>query len=200
MTTPSALRFRLYPSRDQEARMLRTLEACRHLWDDALSHRRERWQNGRRSTSYNYQQWILTAERHADPEFGSLHSQVAQDVLHRLDRAFKAFFEHRSRYPRYKKYSQSGSFTYPQAYNGSVKPDARMGRLFLSKVGNVPTVFHRQLPNDSRMKICTVAREPDGRWFASFVFEEVVPLQNIMAPKLSVTMMTPIGIDLGFSL
>ncbi len=93
--------------------MLRTLEACRHLWNDALSHRRDRWQNGRRSTSYNYQQWILTAERHADPELGAMYSQVAQDVLHRLDRAFKAFFDSRAKYPRFKKFREWKSFTYP---------------------------------------------------------------------------------------
>ncbi len=178
--------------------MLRTLEACRRLWNDALSHRRERWQNGRRSTSYNYQQWILTAERHADPELGALYSQVAQDVLHRLDRAFKAFFEQRAGYPKFSKFRDWGSFTYPQAYNGSVKPDARRRRLFLSKVGNVKAVFHRPLPRGSRLKTCTVVREPNGEWYASLVHEEIVPLQNIMPPNLSVTMiMTPIGIDLG---
>lgn len=191
----SAFRFRLYPSHDQEVRMLRALEVCRHLWNDALSHRRDRWQNEHRSTSYNYQQWILTAERHADPELGALHSQVAQDVLHRLDRAFKAFFDGHAEYPRSKKFRVSGSFAYPQAYNGSVKPDARRGRLFLSKIGNVPIVFHRQLPKDSMMKTCTVVREPDGRWFASLVFEEVVPLQNV--PSAVVTTRAPLGIDLG---
>ncbi len=200
LVMPSALRFRLYPSRDQEARMLRALEACRHLWNDALSHRRDRWQNGRKSTSYNHQQWILTAERHADPELGALHSQVAQDVLHRLDRAFKAFFGRRSRYPRFKKYSQSGSFTYPQTYSGSVKTDARRGRLFLSKIGNVPIIFHRQLPKDSRMKTCTVVREPCGEWYASLVYEEIVPLQNVPPLELPMTtedIMKPIGVDLG---
>ncbi len=193
----SALRFRLYPSHEQEAKMLRTLVACRHLWNDALFHRSDRWQNERRSTSYNYQQWVLTAERHADPELGALYSQVAQDVLHRLDRAFKTFFEHRSSYPQYKKYSQSGSFTYPQCYNGSVKPDVRRGRLFLSKVGNVKAVFHRPLPKDARLKTCTIIREPNDEWFASLVFEEVVPLQNVKAPNSSVIIMAPIGVDLG---
>jgi putative transposase len=193
-TMPSALRFRIYPSYSQEARMLKVLEACRHLWNDALSHRRDRWQNERRSTSYNLQQWILTAERHSDPELGALYSQVAQNVLHRLDRAFQAFFKGQMKYPRFKKFSDSGSFTYPQAYNGSVKPDARRQRLFLSKVGNIRAVFHRPLPKDFRMKTCTVVREPDGKWFASLVFEEVVFLQNL---QYDVITMAPIGIDLG---
>ncbi len=199
MTTPSTLRFRLYPSRDQEARMLRALEACRRLWNDALSHRRDRWQNERKSTSYNHQQRVLTAERHTDPELSTLHSQVAQNVLYRLDTAFQAYFQHRACYPRYKKFSQSGSFTYPQAYNGSAKPDTGRGRLFLSKVGNLRAVFHRPLPKNSIMKICTVVREPDGKWFVSLVFDEVVPLQSVVPPAVMMTMITcaPIGIDLG---
>jgi putative transposase len=194
---PTALRARLYPSKKQEARLLSTLEACRHLWNGALSHRRQRWQDGRRSTSYNYQQAVLTDERHASVELSKVHSQVAQDVLHRLDKAFKSFFAHRTRYPLFKRYSESGSFTYPQAYNGPVKPDVVRKRLYLSKIGNVRTVFHRPIPKDSRMKTCTVIREPDGKWFASLVFEEVVPLQNLDRSTMVAGTRTPIGVDLG---
>jgi putative transposase len=198
---PAALRVRLYPSKKQEARLFSTLEACRHLWNDALSHRRQRWQEERRSTSYDYQQAVLKDERHASAELSEVHSQVAQDVLHRLDNAFKSFFAHRARYPLFKKYGQSGSFTYPQAYNGSVKPDVVRKRLYLSKIGNVRTVFHRPIPKDSRLKTCTVVREPDGQWFASLVFEEVVPLQNLNQSIMVAGAKTPIGVDLGlFSL
>ena len=192
-----ALRFRLYPSRGQEARMLRALEATRRLWNDALAHRKTRWEDERRATSYNLQAWMLTAEREHDALLGELHSQVGQDVLRRLDRAFKAFFERRSKYPRFKMFCRSGSFTYPQAYNGSVKPDVAWKRLFLSRIGNVPVVFHRPLPKDSRLKTCTVMRERDGKWFASLVFEEIVPLQNIHPAPRSTTTKSPVGVDLG---
>src|SRR5436309_10444862 len=86
---------------------------------------------------------ILTAERQEDPLLGELYSQAGQEIIKRLDNAFKAFFEHRAGYPRFKKFSESGSFTYPQAYKGSVKSDAVRRRLFLSKIGNVKVVFHR---------------------------------------------------------
>ena len=194
---PTALRLRLYPSKKQEARLLITLEACRYLWNGALSHRRQRWQDGRRSTSYNFQQAVLTDERRASAELSKVHSQVAQDVLHRLDKAFKSFFAHRTCYPQFKKFSQSGSFTYPQAYNGPVKPDVVRKRLYLSKIGNVKAVFHRPIPKDSNLKTCTVIREPDGKWFASLVFEEVVPLQNLNQSMLVAGTKTPIGVDLG---
>jgi putative transposase len=175
--------------------MLRALEASRRLWNDALAHRKLRWEKERRSTSYNLQASILTSEREEDVLLGGLYSQTGQDVLRRLDSAFKSFFAHRARYPKFKKFNQSGSFTYPQAYNGSVKPDIARKRLFLSKIGNIRTVFHRSLPKGARLKTCTVIREPDGKWFASLIFEEVVPLQNIdttpVAPK------NPLGVDLG---
>jgi putative transposase len=192
----SAFRFRLYPNHRQEATMLRALEATRRLWNDALGQRKTNWENDRKATSYGMQARILTAERKQDPLLGELYSQVRQDVLRRLDRAFKSFFEHRARYPRFKKFRKSGSFTYPQAYNGSVKPDVGRKRLFLSKLGNIPIVFHRPLPRDSRLKTCTIVREPDSKWFASLVFEEIVPLQNIL-PTSEFAVKSPIGVDLG---
>jgi putative transposase len=81
----SAYRFRLYPNRKQEARMLRALEATRKLWNDALAHRKTRWENERRATSYGLQALMLTAERAQDPLLGDLHSQAGQDVLRRLE-------------------------------------------------------------------------------------------------------------------
>jgi putative transposase len=39
-------------------------------------------------------------------------------------------------------------------------------------------------------------RDPDGKWFASLVFEEIVPLQNIRAP-VEFVVKAPVGVDLG---
>jgi putative transposase len=191
-----AFKFRLYPNPEQEEAMLATMDACRRLWNDALFHRKRRWEEERKPTSYGLQQWILTAVRGSDLELKAVYSQVAKDVLHRLDRAFKSFFEHRSRYPRFKNHAGSGSFTYPQAYNGSVKPDLLRKRLYLSKIGNVRAVFHRPLPRDALLKTCTVTKEPCNEWYASMVYEDVVPLQNVEIPTSRVAT-SPIGIDLG---
>jgi putative transposase len=78
-----------------------------------------------------------------------------------------------------------------------VKPDVVKRRLFLSKLGKIPAVYHRPLPKDSRLKTCTVVREPDGRWFASLGFEEIVPLQNMEVTAKGFIAKRPIGVDLG---
>ncbi|MDA4115931.1 MAG: transposase [Thaumarchaeota archaeon] len=190
---PSTLRFRLYPSNRQEAKMLTAIGSCRHLWNEALAQRKERWQKGRKSTSYNHQQWMLTQERRANSELAALHSQVAQDVLRRLDKAFQRFFKHQAGHPRFKRFTTSGSLTYPQCYNGSVRPDVLRGRLYLSKIGNVKVVFHRMLPKEALLKTCTVIREPCGEWYASLVYEDIMPLQNVIARHIT----SPLGVDLG---
>ncbi len=196
-----AFKFRLYPTLMQERRMLDTIETCRRLWNIALADRKGAWEHLRSSTTYEQQCLMLTSEVRTNPRLREVYSQALQDVLGRLDKAFSAFFDHRARHPRFKKYRESGSFTYPQAYGGSVNPDLLRKRLYLSKVGNVRTVFHRPLPRDARLKTCTVAREPDGKWFASLVFEEIVPLQNnVTAPTTMVVMTTrAVGIDLGLN-
>jgi putative transposase len=196
---PSIFRFRLYPNPEQEKKMLSTIEVCGRLWNDALIHRKRRWEQERQSTTYNLQAWILTAERKNDLQLGGVYSQVTQDTLKRLDRAFKAFFKHKARYPRLKWSVSGGSFTYPQAYNGSVRPDMIRKRLYLAKIGNVKTVYHRQLPKEAMLKTCTVVLEPCGEWYASMVFEDVVPLQGIEVPKerFDRLALRPIGIDLG---
>ncbi len=186
----TAFRFRLYPNRKQEQRLLRMIEAGRRLWNDALAHRKRRWEVKRLSTSYSQQCWILTAERRADPLLGELYSQAGQEILKRLDKAFREFFEHRARYPRFKKFSESGSFTYPQAYNGSVRQDTARKRLFLTKVGNVKAVFHR-FPA-GKLRTCTVVREENGEWYASLVHEDdTLMVENARA------FTSPVGIDLG---
>ena len=160
--TKKAYKFRLYPNQKQEQRLLRMIESARSLWNDALAYRKDRWEENGISTSYSQQCSVLTTERQSNPILRELNAQAAQEVLKRLDRAFQAFFENRAGYPKFKKFTESGSFTYPQAYNGSVKPDALRRRLFLSKVGNIRAVFHRPLHPDSRLKICTVVRESSG--------------------------------------
>ena len=188
----TAFRFRLYPNHKQLRKLSGMVEAARRLWNDALAHRKRRWEEERLSTSYSQQCWILTAERQADPLLAELYSQAGQEVLRRLDRAFEAFFERRARHPRFRRRRESGSFAYPQAYNGSVKPDVPRKRLFLSKVGNVRVVFHREMPPFERLKTCTVVREPDGRWYASLVYE-----YDVQTPEPVKTFISPVGIDLG---
>jgi len=194
LISPTAFKFRLYPNGKQEESMVKAVEGCRRFWNMALEDRMARWQGERRSTTYWQQCLTLTAEARENPAMRSMYMQTLQDVLRRVDRAFKKCFRGKGRLPRFKKHSGFGSFTYPQAYNGSVRLDLQRGRLSLSKVGNVKVVVHRPVPVAARLKTCTVKREPDGKWFACLVYEGVVSLVDVPLPQVWIT---PLGIDLG---
>lgn len=189
----AAFKFRLYPNTNQTRRLARMIDASRLLWNAALEHRKERWNEHRLTTSYYQQCLVLTAERRANSLLGELYSQCAQDILRRLDKAFRAFFSGKAHYPKFKKFSESGSFTYPQAYkNGSVKLLSSQRKLFLGKVGNVRIVQHRSIPSDGKLKTCTVRKETDGKWYAILIYEIQEQAKRSPSPLVS-----PVGIDLG---
>src|SRR5207249_11832360 len=95
----SAFRFRLYPNREQERRMLLMVEAGRQLWNEALAHRKRRWEEKRLSTSYHQQCLILTTERRVKPLFRGAYSQAGKGILPRLDTAIGGCFEYTASYP-----------------------------------------------------------------------------------------------------
>src|SRR3989442_10992243 len=105
----TAFRFRLYPNHKQERRLLRMIETSRRLWNDALSHRKGRWEEKRLSTTYSQQCWILTAERRGGPPLGGLYSPAGAEILRTPPKALPAFFVQRTRYPRVQKFSSSCS-------------------------------------------------------------------------------------------
>ncbi len=182
-------RYRIYPTKNQEKTLLRMAEAARKLWNDALWHRKWVWESERRSVSYAEQARILTKERQVELELGLLYSQSAQDILRRLDKAFKSFLSGLAKYPRFKSANSTSSFTYPQAYNGSVNMNENT--IELSKVGAVPIVTHQKVPSEGKLKTCTVIHEPSGDWYVSLAYVMDSPIRK---PSM---VSSPVGVDLG---
>jgi putative transposase len=89
-----------------------------------------------------------------------VYSQVLQDVLHRVDMTYKAFFRRGSGFPRFKGKGQFDSFTYPQL-GFSVEGH----QVSLSKIGNVKIKLHRTLAGE--IKTLTLKNE-SGKWYACF--------------------------------
>jgi putative transposase len=85
-----------------------------------------------------------------------VHSQVLQDVLLRLDKAYQAFFKKIMKYPKFKRYGKYNSFSYPQYGNGW-KINEEEGKLVLSCIGAIDFKMHRCLVGT--LKRCTIIRE-----------------------------------------
>ena len=118
-----------------------------------------------------------------------LYSQVAQDVIRRLDKAFRNFFRRvkngeKPGYPRFQGRNRYDSFTYPQS-GFKILDD---GKLKLSKIGTIRMFVHREIVG--KIKTCTILRDGD-QWYACFSVE--LPSVGKVEPKTSV------GIDLGIN-
>src|SRR5215469_10097135 len=85
-------KYKLQPTAKQEGTMAFVLRRCRELYNAGLQERRDAWQMRGVSVTVASQSAQLPAIKDVRPEYCDIHSQVLQDVLTRLDRAFHAFF------------------------------------------------------------------------------------------------------------
>ena len=142
----------------------------------------------------------LTNTKTLFPEYKALHSQVLQDVIKRVDFAFDRFTKpdkngNRSGKPKFKGKHYYNSFTYPQFDNCDITKDER-GRncVNLSKIGLVPLILHRPIPDGFSVKTGTIIRGADG-WYISITLEDKsVPVTVV---EIQPTEENSLGIDLG---
>jgi len=164
-----AFKFRIFPTKAQRRRLEDTLACCRRLYNAALEQRKTAYRRQRLSVSKHAQQAELPSLKAEVPECEGVHSQVLQDVLARLDRAFQAFFRRvkareRPGYPRFKGKGRYDSFSYPQ-FGFALKD----GRLHLAKIGILKIRQHREIVG--AVKTLTLRRTSTGKWFACFAVE-----------------------------
>src|SRR5713226_1445410 len=170
-------KFRIYPTAAQARTMEETLETCRRLYNSMLA---DRMENG---TGFYEQKKMLVELKRDDKHLKSIHSQVLQDVVLRLDKAYQAFFAGLSRYPKFRRSGRYNSFTYPQS-GFRLEGD----RVRLSTIGRVRVTLHRQVTGAIRR--VTVIRDID-QWFVALLVED--------APGVVQSGDGKIGVDVGIS-
>src|SRR5437899_5371101 len=207
-----AYKYRLYPNKSTEQKLSFVLTRCRELYNAGLSKRKDTYQQYQRTMvmegeehtvvatmvagqqikfmSFYGQKHDLVEIKQERPEYQEIASHVLQDVLHRLDKAFSAFFRRIRNgetpgYPRFKGQNRYNSFTYPDG--AGWKFDGQ--HLHLSKIGKAKVKLHR--PLEGKIKTVTIKREVD-QWYVTFSCEVVD------AASLPVSY-EDVGIDLGVS-
>jgi putative transposase len=187
MTPTLAFKYRLYPTPAQDAALHGMLATTRDVYNSMVNWRKYAYEVEGTSPDFYEQKKALPLWKKEHPELREVYSQVLQDVVKRVDRAFDAFFRRVKAgeppgYPRLKGKGQYDSLTYPQACGFDVGADT----IRLSKVGCVIAVVHRPLLG--KAKTCTV-RLQAGKWFACITCE-------VEAQALPVST-EAIGIDVG---
>src|SRR5436853_4029124 len=99
--------YRLFPTREQEAKMKATLVECRWLYNHFLEARKAAWEERQESLRLYDQLGTLPALKTERSSLATVHSQVLQNVGVRIDLAFQAFFRRvkigeKPGYPRFR--------------------------------------------------------------------------------------------------
>lgn len=179
-------RYRIYPTVEQEARLLAWQDACRFLWN--LAHEQRliglRRTDERYYTAYD-QMLDLTVIRAEEPWLSELPRHVCEGVLVELDRAWQRCFNKLAWRPRWRRKTAA-------AQPGLCEHDPRcfrveLGGIVFPKLGLVRAVLHR--PIEGKPKTCTLVRDVD-EWYACVSCE--VPDVEVSPPAGH-----PVGIDRG---
>lgn len=197
-------RYRAYPKPGQVEPIARLFGCVRVTYNDALAHALETYRLTGTKPSAAELSARLTALKKTEERFwlSEVSSVPLQQALRDLDKAYKAFFatvtgqrkgKRGAHAPRFKKRShrQSARFT---KNSGFIVHETthRVGFVRLAKIGNVRFVLSRPLPAEPSS--VTLIREPDGKYYVSFVVD--VPAENIQIPEPSAY---AVGVDLGLN-
>ena len=190
-TVSKTFKYKLAPTSEQERMLWRTVGLCNWVYNTALAQRIDAWKHCQVSLTGYQQQAELPDIKEAFPEFKTVHSQVLQDVLTRLDKTYQAFFARRKSggkggFPRFQGSTRYHSFSYKHYQNGAY---ADNGFLVLSKIGRIKVVWSR--PLEGTPKTITISHEADG-WYVCFSCEGVPCVE---LPKTG----KDVGIDVGLT-
>ena len=148
-----------------------------------------------------YVQWLtvqladLKNTKKLFPEYNSVHSQVLQDVIGRVETAFSNFIKpdkngNRAGKPRFKGLHYYKSLTFSQLKNKHLEADS----VNLPEIGKIKAIFHRPIPTGFLVKLGTIKLEADG-WYISLVLEDKSIPQ--VDEEICPTIKNSIAIDVG---
>ncbi|VAW35903.1 Mobile element protein [hydrothermal vent metagenome] len=185
MNIRKACKFKLKTTGDIEQKFNIFSGHTRFVWNKVLAMSIARLENKQNIFWYNESAHWLTLWKQSE-DYGFLkecHSQVLQQKLKDLDKAFKDCFDKKQplkRLPRFKKKHQSNAFRYVQGFKFNNR------RVYLPKIGWVG--FFKSQEIVGTPKNVTISKGANG-WFMS------VQVETTVIAKSKAT--TAIGVDLG---
>lgn len=179
------IKFRIYPNKEQQNLINRTLGCVRFIYNQGLAYRIAQYKAGEKA-NYTATSAMLT-EMKQQEEYAFLKeadSIALQQALRDLDRAYQNFFMHLGKYPCFKsKHNHHQSYrTLNQGDNIRIVD----GKLKLPKLGFVKV---KQSMEIGHINNATIERTPTGKYFAVLNVDfEPIPLEPTDAV---------IGLDVG---
>ena len=159
-------KFRIYPSKTIEEKLVEQLEICRWLYNRLLEEVNEARKEGRKITWKDTQSLIVKLKQERS-ELKNVYSKVLQMVNYQLWSNIKALAKLKQNgkkvgWLRYK--TSLNSFKTLNFNQSGFKIDFERKKLVLSKVGEIRIKLHR--PIEGKIKGVIIKRTKTEKWFA----------------------------------
>lgn len=186
-------KYRIYPNKEQKAKIGKVLYLCRTLYNLALEQKIFAYSIQRKNISKFDQDNQLVELKNAYPIFSEAYSQALQNTLDRLEKAFQNFFrkiknKEKAGFPRFKSENRFNSFIFPQYKKLIVIKN----KIHLPKIGDVKIIYHRQI--EGITKTLSVIKEADNYYVSITCMIEKEQQKKVVISRNKV-----IGIDLGLT-
>lgn len=177
-----AIKYRLYPAKEQAVLLAKTFGCCRYIYNKALEWRKAAYDADGTSLRYRDTAYALTAVKRSTPWLREVDSVALQQSLRHLDDAYQAFFAGKGDFPRFKsKRKVRASYTTMCQYPKNGRPTVRVEKqqIHLPVVGDVRTVIHRTAGAFWKLKSATVSMDSAGCFYCSVLYEYDAAIPDI---------------------
>ena len=162
-----AIKYRLYPTKEQEEMFTKTFGCCRKIWNLMLTDKIEHYKSNKEMLQTTPAQYKKQEEYKYLKEVDSL--ALANVQLH-LQTAYKNFFrDKKTGFPKFKSAKHSRKTYTTNNQNGTVSLSDNSIRL--PKVGIVKAKIHRKPDTDWKIKSATISQDKDDKFYVSVLFE-----------------------------
>ncbi|EST56670.1 transposase IS605 [Brevibacillus panacihumi W25] len=185
MFVNKAYKFRIYPTKEQEVFIAKTIGCSRFVFNHFLAKWNETYKKTGKGLSYGVCSSELPNLKKEFPWLKEVDSIAIQSSVKNLADAYSRFFKKQNDAPRFKsKRNKVQSYTTKHT-NGNIAIEGN--KIKLPKLGLVR--FAKSREAEGRILHATIRRNPSGKYFVSLLVEtDVQPL-----PKTN----SEVGIDVG---
>lgn len=167
-------KFRLYPNREQEKQIQRTLGCCRFVFNHYLAKRKEVYEQDGKTLNYNACSGDMTRLKKSLEWLKEVDATALQSTLRDLDTAYQNFFRRVKKgekpgYPKFKSKKNRRQSYKSKCVGTNIKVLDKAVQL--PKLGFVKCRISKEVKG--RMLSATVSRNPSGKYFVALCCTDV---------------------------
>ena len=175
-------KVKIYPNKEQEQKFLKTVGACRFVYNHFLERKKTAYIEEQKNITYKMLSKELTKLRKETDWLQCVQFQPLQQSLRNLDVAYNKFFRKQSKFPTF--HTKYGKQSFRKVTGWSIdKNKINIGR-------ELSVRFRGEFPV-KRQGTLTISRDAVGDWYAS-----TIGIEQIKPPRLK---KEGIGLDFGLN-